>query len=367
MPSTKTKHSPKKAKVSGKVKGLSWVLAILIVIFLGFTLLFWSLSTTAFSDNFYKKSFSQADFYNRMVQDGVPSIILETDTENDNLMDTLMRQGIVFIFQKLVTPDWLQQETEGVIDKTFSYLKSKDTTQESQIKDFLGQFNQETVSDIDNQVTVILNSIPTCEQVMLPTLFPGINCEEMNNTLNQIKTEIKTGQEELQDITPELLATNARIQQDIDYLIEFKNFFKNVPLYFGLALILLGLVTLALAFLRHKNVPSMLKWLSVPYFIVSVLLLLKVEILKYLVIKYIGNLQIDTTVEMKSILIDVMNTTVVNLFLPLQKVGWLILILSVLLFIVAIILDRIDIKKAFDVVEKKFEKIEKKVTKKRKK
>lgn len=363
---TEKANSGKIKETSGR-KFLSWLVAILLALFFITTVLFGTVSHIAFHSELYKKSLVQSDFYNRLINDGVPSMIMETQSTDADLTDRLVRQGIVFIFQKLVPPDWVQQQTETIIDNTFSYLKTTDTSKESQVKNLLGKFDSQLVDNFDAQLGIIEMSIPTCEQVALPTLFPGVNCEEMDQTLNNIKTEISTGRQQLNEITPELLETNAEIQRDIDILINLKKSIHDLPYYFAGSLIILALLSLGIIFLKRKDIPGLLKWLSLPYFISAAITLIAAGIMKHLSLNYIARLNLETTSEMETILTDLMNTVVKNLFLYPAKIGWAALIISAVVFAAGMLLEKIDLKKALHAVEKKFEAIEKKIDKKKKK
>jgi hypothetical protein len=86
-----------------------------------------TVTNTFINSEYYKKSFDEADAYNKVVFEAFPSIMDSQMTEDSNATDYLIEQGIVYGVQKLFPPELLKTYNDEMIDMTINWLTSPPT------------------------------------------------------------------------------------------------------------------------------------------------------------------------------------------------------------------------------------------------
>lgn len=342
----------KKTKSNQQIKKvISYILVILIFFsFLG-VVFFHASKAKVFNPEFYKESLVEANTYQRLINDGVPSVILTTNTQEDNLADFLTRKAIVYLLKKLVTPEWLRNETEVVVDRFFVFLSTPG--EQEKILNFLDNFRETYLTNASQQLAVIERSIPKCEGDIITVFFPNVDCAKVNESLDQIRQVLNESQTEVAALEAQLTDMTNRVESYVKVTYALSGFIQKTPTYFWLSLVLTLLFVAGLILLRYKNIPSILKWVSTPFILAAGFVLILAYVIHWTVGVYFDSLILKTTPEMRSILVDIMTTTANNLFGYIKIFAWITFVIALIILISGFVIERVDWRKVARKVKKK--------------
>ena len=323
----------------------SYLLAFLIIPTFICLAFFSTLHYTIFNPDFHKKNLIQTDAYNRLIQDGVPSVILSIKNENENIYDQLIRRGAILVFQKFVTNEWLQSQTEIVIDQGLAYLSTPGNPDKilSELKTFQTQY----LPKASNLLSTVESSIPACEDKnnIIKGLFPAIDCNNINYTLDQVREEVKSIRVQALNIEGQV---NSYINQAETYIILFfalRNFISSLGTYIFILSLLVALYVIILAILQYRNISSMLKWLAAPFIIASVFTLLITLAIKNITSVTIESLALNINPEIDAIIRDILSVTSSNFICYLKTFAGITLGISVALLIAGCVVKRVNWEK----------------------
>jgi len=107
-------------------KTISLICAILLVPMFVIFIFSATLKTTILNTNYYLDNLKKVDAYNRLVDDGIPSLILDTKISDNALTDSFAKELAIFIIQKSVDPIWVEAQTGKLVDKISEFLRNPD-------------------------------------------------------------------------------------------------------------------------------------------------------------------------------------------------------------------------------------------------
>ena len=352
---TQKKHKKQTDKHAKLKKGLSTIIVTLLVpVFL--SLLFFStLEATLFNADYYKQSFVEADTYNRLVSDGVPSIILKTENQNDDFFDFIIRKSTIYVFQKLVTPEWLQNETEVLVDDAMVYMSTPGDS--TKIINFLDTFRDEYVVNASSTLAMLENSLPTCEENLIIAFFPEVDCSEVNKSIDEVRAELKASRADVEEMETQLVTLTNDVERYVKIFYALRTFIHDVPMYKWGSLGIMTFLLLLLCLIRFRNVASLLKWASVPFMIASLLMLFVNFIARRIADIYFNSLVLSTTFEMEQIIRDLILTISNNFFHYVFSFSLVTLIISALLLTSAYVIEHVDWRKTKQSAHKLLKKV----------
>ena len=101
-------------------KTASLIYSIIIVPVFAIFLFSLVLKTTIINPNYYKANLKKVDAYNRLIQDGIPSLLLQSKTANNDA--GYSKDLMVFVIREAVDPVWLENLTNKIIDQTVAFF-----------------------------------------------------------------------------------------------------------------------------------------------------------------------------------------------------------------------------------------------------
>ncbi|MFH1781482.1 MAG: hypothetical protein ABH835_02610 [Patescibacteria group bacterium] len=348
-------------KNADKNKNLKKVISYLLVIFLvpAFVMLafFSTLSATVFNPDFHKNNLVEANTYVRLINDGVPSIVLNVKSENDDIYDYLIRRGVIYLFQQFVTPEWLESKANLGIDQIYTFISTPGSPDEYLNK--IETFRTQYLLNASKQISIIQTSIPICEDQnnALKLFMPNVDCTSMNHTLDEIRNELGDIQVRVAKIEVQLNEASLQLEKYIKIIFALKNFVSNLTTYIWINSVLCLLAMLVLGLLQFKNIASMLKWVATPFLIASILILIKGYVLDKILALYINSLTLNITPEMDSIIYDVLNLTNTNIWAFMKTFGWIAFGLSLAMLVAGYVIERVNWKKVHEGVKKTYSNI----------
>lgn len=235
-------------------KIISWILLIVLIPTFAIFVISLSLKNTLANPNFYKENLSEANTYERLINDAIPSMIMESTLADDSTTNFLAQQGIIFVIQKAVSPNWVQQESDALIDKAAAYF-SKPENEPSVTVD-LESFNSNLKSISDG--LVILNEfVPTCEEAKNfesknNLLSISLDCESTSLNLDKLKNDISDVQQKVSKLSVQNIEIANEFENTLKKINIFKNYFFNLTSMIWASLIV-SIIIIALIMLINKE------------------------------------------------------------------------------------------------------------------
>lgn len=305
-------------------KTLSLICALLLVpaaLFFIFTFVF---KTTIISPKFYKDNLQKADVYNQLIQDGVPSLILESKISEDNFIDTFSKEMMIFVVRRAIDPAWIKTISEGVIDKIANYFAAPRGTMDK-IDIDLKTANQFLVK-ASAGLTVLDQVLPACE-----------NCAE-------IRKNIEATQEKINNINLGVVNIEKEVAESNTIINFIRKFARNIKVDFWVSLAALLILILLIVLLELKNLPTMLKFISWPLIFTSFFSLLGVWLMTPLSVNGLSLLHFDLPAEMETIIIDFIRVNVLGIIHRAEIISAVIFIFFLLLVTLVFILEKRNFK-----------------------
>lgn len=316
---------------------LAIVLGILFIPSLVIFLVSLTLQQTVINPKYYKDNLKSVDAYGRMINQGIPSLILETRISENTLADTLAKEISVFLIQKFVDPQWLEDVTNKAIDGTVNFIAQKDQNVSLNLtgaKMFL--------NNVSSGLFLANEFIPPCgsasdkkpDTETLSLLNPSYICHEKGINLDEIKTELSVIQQKIQAINTGVVKLDGfigEINADVDAV---RTFVKDLYFYLITSLVLMLIIAGVVVGLYWRNKILILRALSIFIAIGSFIALALGFFSSLLVPKGIsGSLATALPSSIKAILNDFLNVSISGVFHRLELYAGIILAVFVAVYI----------------------------------
>lgn len=294
------------------------VLIILIFIpLLMISILVFGLKTTLLNPLYLQTNFSQSNFYEKILDTGLPILAESLNKENqegNQIDENIQVDDLVAIAQKSISPAWLQSQFDNLFEEFNDYLigKSNEIDFTISLKDLKTSlrenFNQYTLDKISQ------------------TSNQKLNDDQIDELLKQFPDEYDLGKILMQTQGPTLTAART-----------FFSYLKlGIIALAGINILLLILIGL----LIWKPAASLLKWLATAIIIPSAILSILAGF-SYFSSPLVGNLGLNLPGELKNLV----STIIVGLIQPAILKMLLITGAGVILAIIAYIIAHIISKK----------------------
>jgi len=322
-------------------KTLTLIIGIFFIPTLVIFLVSLTLQQTVINPAYYKNSFKRIDAYNRMVNQGIPSLILKTRLSDDAITDTVAKDISTLVLQKVIDPTWIEGATDTFIDSTIGFLTKKNKEITLNLSDARGY-----LTSASNSLLVITGLIPTCDQT--PTKVTTIRtpapldlsflCGNKEINLDEVRKNLETIRQDLNTVNLEAVQFDEVVSLINTDLTAVSTFAKDIRVYLVGSIIVLAILILAIVFLHRKRLNTIVFSLSLFSGIGSGIALF---------IGFLGNQITPKTVSqsreiilspsIRAIINDFLDASISGIFTRLELYGGVILIVSALLFILAYI------------------------------
>lgn len=322
---------------------LSVIFAFLLAISLIASIFFYNLKTTVANPEFYKSNLSKANIYGRLIDEGIPALITDYKISDDLTTNLLAKDAMIYIIKRSVPPIWVQSQVETIVDKIAEMFSKPRSNPNIVIKlDSMSVY----LSQISDGINILEQIIPSCAQSQTNSetakqlLNISIDCKSMSVNLDQIKSTLGTSRKQINDLKNLDLNLSQEIKQGVENINQLRQVIKDITLYTWISLVILIISVIFLIVMQYKHIYSLIKYLSLPVFIGSIVVLVSSLIMQSSIIGEIGsNLNFNLPVEMQSIVTDFAKTMAISFFYQMKIVSLILLILSLLGFSSAIILE----------------------------
>ncbi len=237
-------------------KIVNWILLIILVPVFAIFLISLTLKNTVANPNFYKENLTEANAYERLVNEAIPAIIMDSTLSEAQTTNFLAQQGIIFVIQKAISPNWVKEKADVLVDKIASFFSKPEQEPSVLIKMDDFSSNLKTIND----GLILLNElVPTCEEAKSidtednKLLNVSIDCDSMNINLDQIKTDISSIQSQINNISTKDIKIANQLKSVLDEINIFKNYFINLTVSFWTSLIISIVIIIILIFINLKT------------------------------------------------------------------------------------------------------------------
>jgi len=323
-------------------KTISVICALLLIPTVMMFLFSLTLKKTIINPNYYKKVLVRADTYNRLINDGIPSLILEKQVSDNTLTDSFAKNISVILIQKFIDPDWVKSQTENLIETVAGYFSRSSGTINFDLSGAKG-----FLSNVDEGLAIAEQVIPSCAQAQSnPTqvgklLNTQLDCDKMSVSLDEIK-------DDLGGIRTKISQTNLGVVNlnnyftDANSLIEsVKSFAGRVNTYLWISLAILVALTLAIVLLEINDIPFAVKAFVSSVGIGSVITLGISLILRAFVSEnYISASGIQLPEAIRQIANDITRYFVVGIFRYLIVASLISIAVVLAIYIMTVILEK---------------------------
>lgn len=315
---------------------LSVICAILLIISFVAFIFFYNLNVTVANPKFYKKSLQNANVYERLINDGIPAIITSSQISQDAVSNMLVKNAIIFVIQKSIPLDWVQSQTEKVIDEVALFFTKQHATPKAAIQlDNLDTY----LTQIGDGLNIVAQLVPSCASTSgepMKLLNVTIDCKNMSINLDQIKASLQKASSEIAKVKVTSVEVSSQIKDVAGKINKLQSMIKNLNTYMWVSFITMILMVVLIAFMQHSNIYKMIKYLSISLIIGSVILLVFSLFGESSSLRNIGTINLNIASAMNSIIVDFAKSVVSNLYLQIKIISGIILIISVGTYIYAV-------------------------------
>ncbi len=330
-------------------KTLSWIFAILMIPAFLIFLSSYFIESTLINSEFYKTNLKKADTYNRLVDKGIPSLILDSsDSDDEQSLNYLASQGVKFIIKKSISPAWLEKQTEGIIDETIEFIAKpqKDLNAKVELDE-----SQKILHQVSDSLAILYQIIPSCAETQVDTeitqlINVSINCETMHVNLDEIKKDIKETKKAVDTMAVNEINISEELEQTLKPAIRIKKFIEKIPIYMWTSLAVLLALAVLIIIIQFKNIKAMFKYLSLPILVASGLILIFALISHNLILRDImQSSNFGLPADMNSIISDLIKVTVNQFFHHIESVAGVFFVISGIVFVVVKLQEKFKILK----------------------
>lgn len=328
---------------------LNWILLIILTPIFATFLITATMENTIAKADFYKQNLNEIDAYNRLINDGIPSLITDATITDNEATNFLAKQAIIFVIQKTVSPNWVQSEVNNILDKTAQFF-SEPVKDEPNISVKLENFDA-NITSISDGLAVLNQFIPSCEDAKnmqesdtANILNLPLNCESMNTNLDDIKAEITTAQAKINTLSLKDIELTTSIQKVFDKINLIKNYIVALSAAMWISLALSILIVIILLLINRKTIPSIIRSTSLSLAISSFLVLVYATIEKSLINPQIANsIDLKISYTFKLLITDIAKVNIDNFFNYLITLSLIVFIIMIIINLVTYILKKYKI------------------------
>lgn len=232
---------------------------------------------TLFNPNYYKSALVKANIYSKAIE-LAPQAISDAVKQNNSQLP-LDQQVLTTIINKTISAQWLQQNSENIIDQFFNYLYGKNA-QFSAVVD-LSNIKPNLATNLNQALSDQYNKLPQCSKAQEQALLAqsgkvALNCRSSLLSSSDISVGLQiNGQNNFIQNIPEKFDVGTWLSNNSNFLVDLRRSYNASNLLFVLndiaTLILLTLIVglsicCGISFMRSLA-PAFL-WNGIPVLIV---------------------------------------------------------------------------------------------------
>ncbi|MCL5795219.1 MAG: hypothetical protein M1338_02585 [Patescibacteria group bacterium] len=298
------------------------------------------LKTTILKTDYYLSNLKKVDAYNRLINDGIPSLILDTKISDNQLTDSFAKELAIFVIQKSVDTAWVEDQTEKITDKIVELLSNSKGTVSL---DLSGTKN--ILSKVSTGLLVLDNIIPGCKETQNASdNQAGLGKILDARTYCNVKTDLVRIKNSIDKISPGIVNLDSSIKNANSFIENIQHFTSNINFYFWLSLISLIILLGLIVILEFYDLAFMIKSISLALIIASAITFFGGLISKaFISTAYVG-VSASITGPIKVIIGDFIAASVAGIFSHLEIISGIIFGVFLIIFIVVIFLQKSGLK-----------------------
>jgi len=329
-------------------KIVTLICAILIVPALIVFLFSLTLKTTVINPEYYKNNLKEINTYDRIVNQGIPSLILEMHISDNELTDSLARELSILLIQKLVDPTWIEQLTDEFIDKTANYFQNPG---EGISLDLTS--SQYYLNKLSTGLVILEQVIPDCKQTSNDSsvtktaslLNLSLDCSKMSTNLDEIKSDLSGIKQQVDNINLGVVEFDQTVKKANTFIQTVNKFLRYVNVYLWASLILMIILTSVIIVLQWKNTTLIFK--SISFFSgVGSFFTLTFGFLanKLIPTNLLDNQQIVLSPTITDIINDFLQVTITGIFHQLEIYATILFLISLLVYFSTLVIEKKGIR-----------------------
>lgn len=205
------------------------------------------LQQTIINPAYYKSNFKKIDAYERMINQGIPSLILKTHISDNPLTDTVAKDITTLLLQKFVDPMWLEAATEKFIDATIDYLTNKSTKIELNLTDA-----REYLNRASSGLLVVREFIPTCTELKDDKEL-SIFCSDKTMNPDEVIKDIDAIRKEIDAVNLEAVKIDDVVNLINADMGAVRMLARDIKIYLTVSLIILILSVMGVVILQSQR------------------------------------------------------------------------------------------------------------------
>jgi len=207
----------------------------------------------------------KVDAYSRLINEGIPSLILDGHISNNELTDSFAKQLAIFVIQKSLDPTWVENQTGKLVNKiaeSFRNYKGEATLDLSETKD--------VVTKVSAGLMIFDNMLPACDKTQPSTTSQALLGKVMDAETNcEVKSDLKGIREQVDKINVGVVNLDEQVKNANAFIVSVQHFSSNIKFYFWFSLISLFLLLGLIIILEINHISFMAKLVSIALMVAS--------------------------------------------------------------------------------------------------
>ncbi len=323
---------------------LTTICAIILTVVFTLFLFTFCLKNTVINPDFYKNNLHKADTYNRIINEGIPSLIMQSTISENTFNDILIKKAVIYVLQKSIPSQWVESQVNKIIDSIATFLSSPQKEFHTDID--LDQ-TQLYLTQTSNSLILLSQIIPSCEKTndlkqeknQLPNT--QIDCEKMSTSLDEIKEDIELFANKVDLIANYNLNISQKIKSSIRTISNIKIFIKDIGDYMWISLFISLILIVTIILLQIKNIYKSIEIISLA-FIVSATIFLLAALITNPIVKYNLTQDINFIVnpDIKSIITETIEVNVKEFYNYIKLTSIIAITISLIAYFVSYFLNK---------------------------
>lgn len=344
-------------------KVFAFIFSVIFILLLPITLVAYNIKTNVFNHDFYKKELAKYNTYELVINEAIGQLF--SSEERVGIIQEiplLTFDELKDLIKQLITPAWLQQQIENIINQSFTWFESNTDIRNAKIAVSLVDLKNKSPDIIKNKFEQKVKSLKTCTKADLKIFnqhdlktIPCVPADydindflkdfDVNGIINQvpdevdliklIKGEVTFGNEPAKEAKD-----NEELERTFNTINRVRDLIKTAFTAVNYLFIILGLIFLLMASLTMNKLRSMFRWLGFNLFLPGLLIFIATMGLHRLLVsnvsKLISQSKLSTVLlgTFKNIIMDLGSVTLTNLRIE----GIIILIVGIVFIILSFII-----------------------------
>ncbi len=258
-----------------------FIAAILIVIFVALFLLVvvgLSFDQTLLDAGYIKEQFRKNDVYTFALKEAVPQTIRHNSQFLQDL--PLDSEDVIFIVQRTISAEWLQEQVEQTLDQAIPYMKGDrdDVTISISLREQKSLF-AESLTDV---LFRKYEELPECQPGEGLTFDGFPNCRAFDIPFLQVAVEIgiEAGVDQL--VEDELTLSNQDFQEELSQVNDIRSTAETTILLLYVGIAALAALLLLIGLIGGQRLTAKIQWVGATISLSSLLLLVLAFVVKSL-------------------------------------------------------------------------------------